>query len=98
MMNDAKPQGYSLAEILDPSRITRFSVSCEPTPEELEAVDKLLMNLGIRTCDAKSLEEYDRALGGLLNGASMDGDDAMASTFMLDSLGPLTDKNNVKKK
>ena len=67
-MDDEKQQGYTLAEILDPSRITRFSVSCEPAPEEFEAVNKLLMNLNIQTCDAKSLEEYDRALEGLLNG------------------------------
>ena len=65
MMYDEKQQGYSLAEILDPSRITRLVVSCEPTSEEIEAVDKLFMNLDIRTCDAKSLEEYVRALGGI---------------------------------
>lgn len=86
---ETKHQGYSIAEILDPSRITRLDVSYEPPVEKLEAVDKLFMNLDIRTCDAKSLEEYDRALGGLLNGASKDGDDARASIFMLDSLGTL---------
>lgn len=88
-MNDAQHQGFSIAEILDPSRITRLAASCEPASEELEAVDKLLMNLDIRTCDAKALEDYDRALGGLLHGASKDDDDARASIFMLDSLGPL---------
>lgn len=35
-MDDAKHQGYTLAEILDLSLITRLSFPCEPAPEELE--------------------------------------------------------------
>ena len=38
-MSDKKT--YSIAEILDPSRITRLSLSGEPAPEELEAFHKL---------------------------------------------------------
>ena len=94
MTNDEKHQGYSIADILDPSRITRLYSSCEPAYEEIDAVDKLFMNLDIRTCDAKALEDYDRALGGLLHVASKDGDDARASMFIMDSLGPLMEKDN----
>ena len=39
-----------------------------------------------------------KELGNVAHSASKDGDDAMASIFMLDSLGPLMEKNNVKKK
>ena len=70
-------------------------VSCDLASEELEAIDKLFMNLDIRTCDAKSLEEYDRALGELLNKASKDDDDAKASIFILDSLGPLKEDDSI---
>ena len=94
-INEAQLQGYSITDMLDPSRINRLAVSCEPSAEELEAVRKVFMNLDIRTCDAKSLEEYDRALGGLLHGASKDDDDAMASMFMLESLGPLMEDNTM---
>ena len=96
LINDAQHQVYSIAEILDPSRVTRLDVSCKPTSEALEAVHRLFMNLDIRTCDAKSLEEYDRALGGLLHGASKDDDDAKASIFILDSLGPLMEDNTMQ--
>lgn len=46
----------------------------------------------------KTLDEYLKELGNVAHSASKDGDDAMASIFMLDSLGPLMEKNNVKKK
>lgn len=51
-MSDKKT--YSLAEILDPSRITRLSFPCEPAPEELEELHRLYMNMDMRTCDGKN--------------------------------------------
>ena len=96
-MNDTKHQGYTLAEILDPSRITRLSFPCEPALEELEAVHKLLLNMNILTCDGKTVDVYFKELGEMAHAPSKDGDDAMASTFMLDSLGSLMEKTNVKK-
>jgi len=94
-MSDKKT--YSLAEILDPSRITRLSFQCEPAPEELEEIRRLFLNMDIRTCDVKTLEEYNKALGDLVHEPSKDCDDAMASVFMIDSLGPLMEKKDVKK-
>lgn len=96
-MEDKKHTGYSLAEILDPSRITRLSFPCEPAPEELEAFHKLFMNMDMRTCDGKTVDAYLKELKELAHAPSKDGDDAMASILMLDSLGPLMEKNNVKK-
>ena len=96
-MKDKKHTGYSLAEILDPSRITRLSFQCEPAPEELEAFHKLFMNMDMRTCDGKTVDAYLKELKELAHSSPKDGDDAMASVFMLDSLGPLMEKNNVKK-
>lgn len=90
-----KHQGYSLAEILDPSRITRLSFPCEPAPEELEELHILE---DMRTCDGKTVDAYFKELGELVHGLSQDCDDAMASVFMIDSLGPLVEKKDVKKK
>lgn len=96
-MKDKKPTGYSIAEVLDPSRITRLSFPCEPSPEELEAFHKLFMNMDVRTCDGKALDTYLKELEGVIHAPAKDGEDAMATVFMLDSLGPLMEKNNVKK-
>lgn len=94
-MSDKKT--YSLAEILDPSRITRLSFLCEPAPEELEELHRLYMNMDMRTCDGKTVDAYLKELKELTHAPSKDCDDAMASIFMLDSLGPLMEKNDVKK-
>jgi len=94
-MSDKKT--YSLAEILDPSRITRLSFPCEPAPEELEELHRLYMNMDMRTCDGKTVDAYLKELKELTHAPSKDCDDAMASIFMLDSLGPLMEKNDVKK-
>lgn len=97
MMNDKKHLGFSIAEVLDPSRITRLSFPCEPAPEELEAFHRLVLNMDMRACDGKTLDAYLKELGELAHVPSMDGDDAMASVFMIDSIGPLTEKKDVKK-
>lgn len=95
-MSDKKT--YSIAEILDPSRITRLSLSGEPAPEELEAYHKLFMNMDMRTCDGKTVDAYLKELREVAHHApSKDCDDAMASVFMIDSLGPLMEKKDVKK-
>ena len=96
-MKDKKPTGYSIAEVLDPSRITRLSLQCKPAPEELEEIHRLFMNMDVRTCDGKALDAYLKELGEVIHTPSKDGDDAMASVFMLDSLGPLMEKKDVKK-
>lgn len=82
---DKKP--YSLAEVLDPSRITRLSFPCEPATEELET----FMNMG----DGKTLGAYLKELDELIHAHSKDEDNAMTFTFILDSLGPQMKKNNV---
>lgn len=46
----------------------------------------------------KPLDTYIKELGNVAHSTSKDGDDAMASIFMLDSLGPLMEKSNVKKR
>lgn len=97
MTKDKKHTRYSLAEILDPSRITRLSFPCEPAPEELEAFHKLFMNMDMRTCDGKTVDAYLKELKELAHAPSKDCDDAMASVFMIDSLGPLMEKKDVKK-
>lgn len=94
-MSDKKT--YSLAEILDPSRITRLSFQCEPAPEELEELHRLYMNMDMRTCDGKTVDAYLKELKELTHAPSKDCDDAMASVFMIDSLGPLVEKKDVKK-
>lgn len=94
-MSDKKT--YSLAEILDPSRITRLSFQCEPAPEELEELHRLYMNMDMRTCDGKTVDAYLKELKELPHAPSKDCDDAMASVFMIDSLGPLVEKKDVKK-
>lgn len=94
-MGDKKT--YSLAEVLDPSRITRLSFPCEPAPEELEELHRLYMNMDMRTCDGKTVDAYLKELKDLAHGPSKDGDDAMASVFIIDSIGPLTEKKDVKK-
>lgn len=96
-MNDKKHMGFSIAEVLDPSRITRLSFPCEPATEEIEAFHRLVMNTDMRTCDGKTVGACLKELGELAHAPSKDGDDAMASIFMLDSLGPLMEKNDVKK-
>lgn len=48
--------------------------------------------------DGETLDAYLKELVNVAHSTSKDGDDAMASTFMLDSLGPLIEKTNVKKK
>ena len=45
-----------------------------------------------------TLDAYLKELVNVAHSTSKDGDDAMAFTFMLDSLGPLIEKTNVKKK
>lgn len=70
---------------------------CGPTHLELEEIRRLFLNMDMRTCDVKTLEEYTKALGDLAHGPSKDGDDAMASVFIIDSIGPLTEKKDVKK-
>lgn len=67
-----------------------------PTHEELEEIRRLFLNMDMRTCDVKTVEEYNKALGDLVHESSKDGDDAMASVFMLDSLGPLMEKKDAK--
>lgn len=62
-MDDAKHQGYTLAEILDLSLITRLSFPCEPAPEELEEYHRLFMNMDMRTCDGKTVDAYFKELG-----------------------------------
>ena len=94
-MSDKKT--YSLAEILDPSRITRLSFQCEPAPEELEELHRLYMNMDMRTCDGKPVDAYLKELKKLTHAPSKDCDDAMASVFMIASLGPLVEKKDVKK-
>jgi len=96
-MKDEKHTGYSIAEILDPSRITRLSFPCEPAPEELEEFHRLFMNMDMRTCDGKTVDAYLKELKELTHAPSKDCDDAMASVFMIDSLGPLMEKKDVKK-
>ena len=81
-----KHQRYSLAEILDPSRITRLSFPCEPAPEELEELHILE---DMQTCDGKTLGAYLKELGNIARPLSKDGDDAMTFTFILDSIGQL---------
>lgn len=94
-MGDKKT--YSLADVLDPSRITRLSFPCEPAPEELEELHRLYMNMDMRTCDGKTVDAYLKELKELTHAPSKDCDDAMASVFMIDSLGPLVEKKDVKK-
>lgn len=96
-MKDKKYAGYSIAEVLDPSRITWLSIPCEPAPEELEAFHSLFMNMDVRACVGETVDAYLKELGEVIHAPSKDGDDAVASVFMLDSLGPLMEKNNVKK-
>lgn len=62
-----------------------------------EIFHRLFMNMDMRTCDGKTVDAYLKELGEVAHASSKDGDDAMAFTSMLDSLGSLTDKNNVKK-
>ena len=88
-MSDKKT--YSLAEVLDPSRITRLSVPCKPAPEELEEIHRLFMNMDVRTCDGKALDAYLKELGEVTHAPSKDGDDAKASIFLLDSISALKD-------
>lgn len=96
-MKDKKHTGYSLAEVLDSSRITRLSFPCEPAPEELEELHRLFMNMDMRTCDGRTVDAYLKELGEVVHAPSKDGDDAMASVFMIDSLGPLVEKKDAKK-
>lgn len=102
-MDDAKHQGYTLAEMLDlveilnPSRITRLSFPYEPAPEELEELHRLYMNMDMRTCDGKTVDAYLKELGEVAHAPFKDGDDAMAMVFMIDSLGTLVEKIDVKK-
>lgn len=96
-MKDEKHTGYSITELLDPSRITRLSFPCEPTHLEFEEIRRLFLNMDMRTCDGKTVGAYLKELGKVAHTPSKDCDDTMASIFMLDSLGPLMEKNNVKK-
>lgn len=96
-MKDEKHMGYSITELLDPSRITRLSFPCESTHLEFEEIRRLFLNMDMRTCDGKTVDAYLKELKELAHAPSKDGDDAMASILMLDSLGPLMEKNNVKK-
>ena len=81
--------------MLEPSRITRLAVSCEPAPEELEEFHRLFMNMDIRTCDRKTVDAYLKELGNMAHGLSKDGDESRASIFMLDSLGPLMEDHQI---
>lgn len=46
----------------------------------------------------KTLDAYLKELVDIAHSTSKDGDDAMASIFMLDSLGPLMEKIMLRKK
>ncbi len=70
---------------------------CGPTHLELEEVRRLFERMEMRPSDVTTLEENLKALGELSHGLSKDCDDAMASVFMIDSLGPLVEKKDVKK-
>jgi len=98
-MADEDVVGLPLADVLDLRHKTNlaFYAKIGPTPEELEEIRRLFLNMDIRTCDVKTLEEYNKALGDLVHEPSKDCDDAMASVFMIDSLGPLMEKKDVKK-
>lgn len=70
---------------------------CGPTHLEIEEVRRLFERMELRPSNVKTLAENLKALEGVIHAPSKDGEDAMASVFMLDSLGPLMEKNNVKK-
>lgn len=70
---------------------------CGPTHLELEEVRRLFERMEMRPSDVTTLEENLKALGELSHAPSKDCDDAMASVFMIDSLGPLVEKKDVKK-
>lgn len=53
--------------------------------------------MDMRTCDGKTVDTYLKELKELAHAPSKDCDDAMASVFMIDSLGPLVEKKDVKK-
>lgn len=60
-------------------------------------VCKVFKNMDMRTCDGKTVDTYLKELKELAHAPSKDCDDAMASVFMIDSLGPLVEKKDVKK-
>ncbi len=70
---------------------------CGPTHLELEEVRRLFERMELKPSDVKTVAENLKALEGVVHSHPKDGDDAMASVFMLDSLGPLMEKDNVKK-
>ena len=70
---------------------------CGPTHLEIEEVRRLFERMELQPSDGKTLAENLKALEGVVHSPPKDGEDAMASVFMLDSLGPLMEKNNVKK-
>lgn len=70
---------------------------CGPTHLELEEVRRLFKRMQLRPSDVKTLEENLKALGEMAHTPSKDGDDAMAAVFMMDSIGLLTEKKDVKK-
>lgn len=70
---------------------------CGPTHLEIEEVRRLFERMEMRPSGVKTLAENLKVLEGVIHAPAKDGEDAMATVFMLDSLGPLMEKDNVKK-
>jgi hypothetical protein len=89
---------FSLAELLDLSKSIHLPSPCEPVLEEIEESYKLAMNVDMRASDGKTLDAYLKELKNIVRPLSKDGDNTMATIFILDSLGPLAEKSILRTK